>query len=197
MQLSIAKTVWQTEAEGPGVRAAVWVQGCPLRCPDCCNPEMLAERGGLEVSVADLVAQMDPAAIEGISLLGGEPFAQAAGCALLAHAARSLGLTVMVFSGFTLAELRARRDAEVDRLLEACDLLVDGRYDRALPDSRRRWIGSTNQKMHFLTSAYSSSDPRFLARNTIELRLQGSRLTVNGWPEAADRVRPKRGGSSR
>jgi len=196
MTLRIAKTIWQTEAEGPGVRAALWVQGCPLRCPGCCNPEMLGERGGREVTVMDLVAQLDPDTIEGISLLGGEPFSQAADCAELAHAARALGLTVMVFSGFTLTELKSRRDAEVDRLLEACDLLVDGRYDRALPDSSRRWIGSTNQTMHFLTSAYRPDDPRFAARNTVELRLVGQQLTVNGWPSAADLVRPRRGGSS-
>ncbi|HEY8504811.1 MAG TPA: 4Fe-4S cluster-binding domain-containing protein, partial [Gemmataceae bacterium] len=46
--LSIAQTVACTEAEGPGKRFAVWFQGCPLRCPGCCNPEFLPFKGGEE-----------------------------------------------------------------------------------------------------------------------------------------------------
>ena len=44
--LSVAQIVPFTEAEGPGVRFALWFQGCPLRCPGCCNPEMLPFEGG-------------------------------------------------------------------------------------------------------------------------------------------------------
>ena len=44
--LSVAQIVPHTEAEGPGVRFALWFQGCPLRCPGCCNPEMLPFDGG-------------------------------------------------------------------------------------------------------------------------------------------------------
>ena len=44
--LSVAQIVPITEAEGPGLRFALWFQGCPLRCPGCCNPEMLPFSGG-------------------------------------------------------------------------------------------------------------------------------------------------------
>ena len=44
--LSVAQIVPCTEAEGPGRRFALWFQGCPLRCPGCCNPEMLPFTGG-------------------------------------------------------------------------------------------------------------------------------------------------------
>src|SRR5205823_8031895 len=83
--LNIAQTVACTEAEGPGWRFAVWFQGCPLRCPGCCNPEMLPFRGGRETPLGDLLAELDAATvqwdIEGITLLGGEPLAHAAGAA--------------------------------------------------------------------------------------------------------------------
>ena len=56
-ELSIAQIIPDTEAEGPGRRFAVWVQGCPMRCQECCNPEMLRFEGGERVRVSDLVAR--------------------------------------------------------------------------------------------------------------------------------------------
>src|SRR4051812_10819834 len=53
-RLRLAQVIACTEAEGPGRRFAVWVQGCPLRCPGCCNPEMLPFEGGHEVGVDEL-----------------------------------------------------------------------------------------------------------------------------------------------
>ena len=44
LTMQIAQVVPVTEAEGPGKRFAVWFQGCPLRCPGCCNPERSEER---------------------------------------------------------------------------------------------------------------------------------------------------------
>ena len=175
-----------TEAEGPGRRFALWFQGCPLRCPGCCNPEMLPFEGGQALTVAEVVGQVRAAAerdgVEGITLLGGEPLAHAAGAAALARAVRGLGLSVMVFSGHTLAEALALPDSAVRDLLAHTDLLVDGPYVRELPEKRRRWIGSANQQIHFFTDRYRADDPRWLLPNTLEIRLREGELTVNGFP---------------
>src|SRR3712207_2737951 len=108
--LRVAQVVPCTEAEGPGKRFALWFQGCPLRCPGCCNPEMLPFTGGVTRSVAEVLEQVRDAArrdgIEGITLLGGEPIAHAAGAAALARAVQQEALSVMVFSGYTLDEIR-------------------------------------------------------------------------------------------
>ena len=180
--LNVGLVVPQTEAEGPGTRFAVWVQGCPLRCPGCCNPEMLAFRPAAQMPASALVEAAGAAGVEGVSFLGGEPTAQAHGLSVVAAGARARGLSVMVFSGFTLAELRAQGDAHVDALLSHTDLLVDGRYVEALRTTARRWIGSENQVLHFLTDRYSAADPRFAAPNTLELRLVGGAVVINGFP---------------
>ena len=96
----------------------------------------------------------------------------------------------MVYSGYRLEELRARPQAQ--RLLKAIDLLVDGRYEQSQPEKQRRWLGSSNQVMHFLTERYSPLDPRFSTSNTVELRLTKTGLTINGWPHAADALRSVR-----
>lgn len=181
----IALIVPCTEAEGPGKRFAVWFQGCPLRCPGCCNPEFLPFHGGQSWTIDELGKVLRQAQaehdIEGITLLGGEPFAHARAAAALARVARQLGLSVMAFSGYTIEQLQTQNDPAVTELLGLCDILVDGPYDRSQPETVRRWIGSANQRIHFLTSRYSF-DEQWLRRNTLEIRLRGQDIVINGFP---------------
>src|SRR4051794_22565828 len=169
--LRVAQIVPFTEAEGPGRRFALWFQGCPLRCPGCCNPEMLPFEGGQSLPLADVLRQVRQAAdeqgIEGITLLGGEPLAQAVAAVALARAVQRIGLSVMVFSGYTLSEARNMTDPAVADLLAHTDILVDGPYLREQPETRRRWIGSANQQIHFLSDRYQADDPRWLLPNTL------------------------------
>jgi anaerobic ribonucleoside-triphosphate reductase activating protein len=73
-------------------------------------------------------------------------------------------------------------DAAVQQLLGEIDILVDGPYVRELPETRRRWIGSSNQRIHFLSDRCRADDPRWLQPNTLEIRLTNGELTVNGFP---------------
>ena len=185
--LRVGLKVACTEAEGPGSRYAVWVQGCSLRCQGCCNPHLFDPRGGEALEVAALVREILAAAVEGVTLLGGEPFDQAAPAASLCRAVRKAGLSVLVFTGYSLEELRARADPGVAGLLAATDLLVDGRYDRSRPERARRWAGSENQRFHFLTGRYAPGIERAAPgelERTIEVRVvPDGRVFVNGWPE--------------
>jgi anaerobic ribonucleoside-triphosphate reductase activating protein len=187
--LQIAQFAHCTEAEGPGKRFAIWFQGCPLRCPGCCNPEFLPFKGGESWKLEDLLAEIDHAkaeqGIEGITLLGGEPLAHASGAAALARAAWQRGLTVMVFSGYTIQQAKSMSDRAVADLLAHIDILVDGPYVRELPDTQRRWIGSTNQRIHFLTDRYCPDDSCWRQKNTLEIRLDAMGLSVNGFPAAS------------
>lgn len=186
--INVADRVRVTEAEGPGKRYALWVQGCPLRCPGCCNQHMLEFRDAEHLTVSQVAAEVldshREAGIEGVTFLGGEPFSQAAGLGELARRVRAAGLSVMVFSGFTLEQLRRRDDTEP--LLAETDLLVDGPYLREQAVHDRRWIGSANQRAHFLTEYYAHLrdepkgwDPQ---PNTIELRVVDGKIQINGFP---------------
>jgi anaerobic ribonucleoside-triphosphate reductase activating protein len=153
---------------------------------------MFDSRRGEAMSPAELAAKI-PETVEGVTLLGGEPFEQAGEAAEFVRLAKARGLTCMVFSGYTIDEIKARPDSAP--LLDQVDLLVDGRYDRDKPEPKppqgRRWIGSANQIMHYLTSAYSADDPQMRAANTIEIRISPQGLLVNGWPSADRLVRRK------
>jgi anaerobic ribonucleoside-triphosphate reductase activating protein len=66
-------------------------------------------------------------------------------------------------------------------LLAFTDILVDGPYIRELPDNERRWIGSQNQRIHFLTDRYRF-DEQWRKKNTLEIRMVGGEISVNGFP---------------
>lgn len=148
---------------------------------------MLSFEGGQQTTIGDVLYQLDETQsrfpdLEGITLLGGEPFAHAAAAKWIAMAARQRGLSVMVFSGYRLEELREHSSQVMKDLLAQTDLLVDGRYEQDLPDPERRWIGSTNQKIHCLTDRYSMDDPFWGEPNTLEIRLENQTITINGFP---------------
>ncbi len=91
----------------------------------------------------------------------------------------------MVYSGFTLEGLREAADPATLALLDWTDLLVDGPYLGDQPEARRRWVGSSNQRVHALTDRYAIDDPCWHRPNTLEIRLNGQTLSINGFPAAS------------
>jgi anaerobic ribonucleoside-triphosphate reductase activating protein len=180
-----------TDAEGPGRRAALWVQGCSIRCPGCFNPHSWSFGGGEPLewpALADAVrASAADHGIEGLTLLGGEPFDQAAPLAALAEAVRADGLSVMTFTGYVLEDLQAAGREDWDRLLAATDLLVDGPYLAQRPERRRPWVGSDNQRFWFLTDRYAHlTDVLGAVPNRLEIRISRSgEIAVNGFATVA------------
>ncbi|WP_027909358.1 MULTISPECIES: 4Fe-4S single cluster domain-containing protein [Pseudomonadaceae] len=187
--LNIASRLPCTEAEGPGRRAALWVQGCNKRCRGCCNPSYLQLVERELVSASSVIEWLESAHhahdLEGVTFLGGEPMLQAQGLAVVAQGAQSLGLSVMVFSGYTKTELNVMQLPGVDQLLRYTDVLVDGPYEVSLPEISRRWAGSTNQQFHYLTARYDARiESNGEVERVLEVRLgtDGS-VFINGWPE--------------
>lgn len=155
-RLSVARTLDRCTVLGPGTRAVVWVQGCPLRCRGCVAAETLPFEGGTTRTVAglaDWLCALD--GIEGVTLSGGEPFSQAGALAALLDAvrARRPDFGAMAYSGFRYEALR-RGGSDRRALLDRLDLLVDGPYVAARHGSLR-WRGSANQRLVPLTDRYA------------------------------------------
>jgi anaerobic ribonucleoside-triphosphate reductase activating protein len=147
-----------SRANGPGLRAVAWVQGCPLRCPGCCNPGTHDPGGGQMVGVKDLaktVADLAPE-IEGLTLSGGEPLAQLAEVTALVKEVHRLApeLSVLLFTGYGWEEVQ---EMAVGELLNEVDVVIAGRYDETRPASRGL-VTSENQTVHFLTGRYCEAD---------------------------------------
>lgn len=149
--LRLAGLVHDSIVDGPGLRFAVFVQGCPHRCEGCHNPATWNAAGGRDLPVAEVLEKIRErrAWLDGVTLSGGEPFAQAVALAALARGCRALGLPVMSYSGYTWEELTdpAAAPAGAADLLAEIDRLVDGRFELQKRSLLLRFRGSTNQRV--------------------------------------------------
>jgi anaerobic ribonucleoside-triphosphate reductase activating protein len=147
----------RSRANGPGVRFALWFQGCDLGCPGCFNPETHAGPGRQRLPVAALVEQIAAApGLDGVTISGGEPFQQPAALLALVRGVRARrDLSILVFSGYRRAELEAMPLGPA--VLAELDVLVDGRYVAPL-HLGANLRGSANQTAHFLTDRHRPED---------------------------------------
>ena len=101
----------------------------------------------------------------------------------IAVAAQKLDLSVVIFSGYLLEELLDQQFKGASRLLAATDVLVDGEYIESQTENVRNWVGSTNQRFHYLTSRYSSEVENRSLMVTNEWRIfSDGTLLGNGLP---------------
>jgi len=136
--------------DGPGIRAVVYAQGCPHHCPHCHNPSTWDFQGGYELDIDDIVGRVkETGLLRGVTLSGGEPFAQAESFAELAGRVKALGLDVVTYTGYTFEELVeiAQKDPSVARLLSCTDILIDGPYRHEERDLALAFRGSRNQRI--------------------------------------------------
>jgi len=182
--LHLAAVCPATRALGPGLRAVVWVQGCPFRCAGCIAPQWLsfdrpARRVKPEALVEELLA--DPQ-ISGLTFSGGEPFMQARGLARLAKLARQKrDLNIICFTGYRLEQLiRKPPESGVFDLLDEIDVLIDGPYIAARNDGRGL-RGSDNQRIIHLSSRLAGFDFHNQPRR-VEIQVMNGQMMVAGIP---------------
>ena len=159
MKLRLAGIVPESIVDGPGIRLALFFQGCSHRCPGCHNPETHDPAGGTEIDSVELLSRIKEAqGIDGVTFSGGEPFEQAVPLAGLAEEIRRLGWSLVLYSGYTFEALlqKSESDLHVRRLLEAGTLLVDGPYIRKERDLTLPYRGSRNQRLINLPRSLSA-----------------------------------------
>ncbi len=144
--LRVAGRVGESVVDGPGLRYTLFLQGCPHRCFGCHNPETHAMDGGVLVSCAQVLDEIDAnPLLGGVSLSGGEPFCQSAALLPLVKAIRARGLDVLVFTGYHFEDLLLHTTHRA--LLEEIDILVDGPFILQQRNLLLRFRGSDNQRI--------------------------------------------------
>ena len=120
--------------------------------------------------------------IEGVTFLGGEPFAQAGALSELGSLIKAKGLSIVTFTGYYLGDLQKSRRREVAALLAVTDLLIDGPFRESEREFSRPWVGSRNQGFHFLSERYRGNAKEILGlANKLEIRVsKNGAVTING-----------------
>jgi anaerobic ribonucleoside-triphosphate reductase activating protein len=181
-QLNIAALASCTQALGPGKRAVVWVQGCPLNCRGCLAPDWIPFVPANLMTPEQILAQLHVEKISGLTFSGGEPMEQAAGLAALARLARQQkNLDLICFTGYRYERLlNDPPNAGVSDLLAEIDVLIDGPFVQSLHDSVGL-RGSSNQRVIHLTPRLREFDLESSTRK-IEITVSDGELAFIGIP---------------
>lgn len=148
--LRIAGTVNDSIVDGPGLRLAIFTQGCPHHCKGCHNPQTHDFDGGNDVTLESLLDMLksDPL-LDGVTYSGGEPFCQAKQLYELGLEVKKLGMNVITYTGYTFEYLLEHSDDEncYEKLLSVTDYLIDGPFELDKRNILLKFRGSSNQRI--------------------------------------------------
>lgn len=183
--LNLAAFSPRTQALGPGLRAVIWVQGCPLNCKGCISPDWIPFKPVLNFTPEEIIGKFDLPSISGLTFSGGEPMEQASDLASVARLARKKkNLNIICFTGYRYERLlKDPPNGGVASLLAEIDLLIDGPYVQ----SRNESIGlrgSSNQRFIHLTSRLADHDFATQKRK-VEITVSNGVLEFIGIPTPA------------
>lgn len=170
-------------ANGPGVRTSLFVSGCRHHCKGCFNPETWNFNYGNPFTQAEIDKIIDasrPSFIEGLTLLGGEPFEpenQDALIELLTQFKAELpNKKIWCYSGFSfekdLLPKAIQNQESVNKLLELIDVLVDGKFVEELKSPALLFRGSSNQNIIDVKASLSQN--KMILLNGVWERKMGS-----------------------
>ena len=153
--MQIDRIYYPVETLGPGKRIVIWTIGCDRECYNCSNPELWNTKADKDISIDNIMSMIEcidkP---DGITITGGEPFLQVEDLYDLINRIEDYGIDdILIYSGYTLSELKEMNDIKVNYVLESIAVLIDGAYIDSLNDNRGI-RGSSNQKINILKKKY-------------------------------------------
>lgn len=168
--MRIAGTIAESIVDGEGLRYVVFCQGCSHGCKGCQNPQTHDFDGGKIIDAKTIIDDMlSNPLLDGVTLSGGEPFAQPTACLEIAKAAHANGLNVWCYTGYTLEQLLISSDYMARELLCEIDVLVDGRFVLEKKSYNAKWRGSTNQRVIDVQQTFKSDEVMLYGRFSDEI----------------------------
>lgn len=135
--------------DGPGIRYAIFTQGCPHCCEGCHNPDSHSLSGGYDCDTSKIIEKIKSnPLLDGVTFSGGEPFLQAEPLIEIAKQSHDLGLNVMAYTGYLWEYLisNANKENKWIELLENVDILMDGPFILSERSIELDFCGSKNQR---------------------------------------------------
>ena len=147
-------------ANGPGIRTTIFVTGCTHKCHNCFNEDYQDFDFGdpwTPKETDEVIEDLNLDEVKGLTILGGEPFQNEVDLLqVLRDIKKEVQKDIWIFSGYTYEEIL--KDEDKKKLLEECDVLVDGRFVEALKDLSLRFRGSSNQRIIDVQKSLESNE---------------------------------------
>lgn len=150
--------------DGEGVRCSLYVSGCKFSCPGCYNKVAQNFNYGYDYTKAledQIITDLGHSYVQGLTLLGGEPFLNTQVCLQLVKRVRAEyghQKDIWSWSGYTWEELQ-KESADKLELLSYLDVLVDGRFLEAQKDLTLQFRGSANQRIIAVPASLKAQQP--------------------------------------
>ena len=146
MKLRLFGCVNDSVVDGPGLRYAIFVQGSYHNCLGCHNPNSHDVNGGYLKDIEEILKEIDEnPLLDGVTLSGGEPMLQVEALIELSKEIKKRNLNIVLYSGYTYEQIIS--DVNKKRLLELCDMLVDGKFELEKRSLSLLYRGSSNQRL--------------------------------------------------
>lgn len=145
--IRLSGVVEESYVDGTGIRYTIFTQGCFHHCKGCHNENTHDPTLGYDMDIVALCNQIgENPLLDGITLSGGEPFLQPDACRAIAlYCKAHFDFTVWAYTGYLFEELMEMADAKA--LLQAIDVLVDGKFVAELTSYELVFRGSQNQRI--------------------------------------------------
>ncbi len=172
-KIKLHAVIPESTVNGPGTRMVIFFQGCAKLCPGCFNTETHSFEPAEVLTPKELFTKYYRDGIEGITVSGGEPFLQPEALYdLLQFAKQECGLSTVVYTGFRADRIKQREEER--RCAEFIDVLIDGGFEEANPETTLLARGSTNQMFYFVTDRYTVEDFYLKARTELIVAADGT-----------------------
>lgn len=142
---------------GEGLRVVLFVSGCNHHCDECQNPQTWDCNSGIEFdgdAFYEIIDKLSHDYISGLTLSGGDPLHEnnLEDVLLICATAKRLypNKSIWIYTGYNFEDILTDNITRNDTrqiILQYCDVLIDGRYDKTLADVNYPWAGSTNQRI--------------------------------------------------
>lgn len=145
-KINLSGYVDSSIVDGPGVRFAIYTQGCMHHCEGCHNPKTWATEDNIVYDIDKLIELVEDQSLgKSVTLTGGDPLFQIDSTIELASKLKAKGYNIWLYTGYTLEQIKSNQ--KLSGILNHIDVLVDGKFVEELKDFNLEYRGSSNQKI--------------------------------------------------
>lgn len=150
--MNLAGFYEESISNGDGIRAVVFVSGCPHKCKGCHNEEAQDFDYGEHFNKEKVLNNiLENNSLRGVTISGGEPLCRENILEVLNFLKeiknKNSKLDIWCYTGYTLEQLKSKNDDNIEEVLGVVDVLVDGQYVESLKNPMLKFRGSENQRI--------------------------------------------------